>query len=141
MLRRSNGRVDGLIVEMPTAGGRHNGSPRGKTRSSIRRTAVYGDKDVVDLAKLRESSSVLLAGGYATPERFQHAIAAGASGVQIGTAFAFCEESDWPRIPQQRSAERSRRRGIRCHRSPRLSDRIPVQGRPSRRQPFGGRAL
>ena len=34
-----------------------------------------------------------LAGGYAQPHRLAEARAAGAAGVQVGTAFAFCEES------------------------------------------------
>jgi len=34
-----------------------------------------------------------LAGGYGSPEKLREALAAGAAGVQVGTAFAFCEES------------------------------------------------
>ena len=36
-----------------------------------------------------------LAGGYADPERVAEARAAGAEGVQVGTAFAFCDESGY----------------------------------------------
>ncbi len=34
-----------------------------------------------------------LAGGYGTPEKIVEAMELGAAGVQVGTAFAFCEES------------------------------------------------
>jgi nitronate monooxygenase len=34
-----------------------------------------------------------LAGGYGSPEKLAEAMHAGASGVQVGTAFAFCQES------------------------------------------------
>ena len=34
-----------------------------------------------------------LAGGFATPEKFSAARAAGAYGIQVGTDFAFCDES------------------------------------------------
>ncbi|MBZ0309612.1 MAG: nitronate monooxygenase, partial [Anaerolineae bacterium] len=33
------------------------------------------------------------AGGYGNPEKFQEALALGAAGVQLGTAFAYCNES------------------------------------------------
>jgi nitronate monooxygenase len=102
MLRRSNGRVDGLVIETPAAGG-HNAPPRGKPQLDSEGQPVYGDKDRVDLEKLRELGVPFwLAGGYATPEQFRNAIAAGASGVQIGTAFAFCEESGL--APEYRNA-------------------------------------
>lgn len=93
MVRRSNGTVDGFIVEGPTAGG-HNAPPRGAMKLDELGQPVYGDKDSVDLAKLAELGKPFwLAGGYATPERYAEARAAGAAGVQIGTAFALCEES------------------------------------------------
>lgn len=93
MLRRSNGTVDGFIVEGPTAGG-HNAPPRGAMKLDALGQPVYGEKDVVDLAKLAELGKPFWqAGGYASPERFEAAREAGAAGVQIGTAFALCEES------------------------------------------------
>lgn len=93
MSRKANGRVDGFIIEGPTAGG-HNAPPRGKMVLNERGEAVYGERDVVDLAKIRELGLPFwLAGGYGTPDKFQAALEAGAAGVQVGTAFAFCEES------------------------------------------------
>lgn len=93
ILRRSNGRVDGFVVEAPTAGG-HNAPPRGKPQLDSGGQPVYGEKDAVDLAKIQDLGIPFwLAGGYASREQLDNALAAGAAGVQVGTAFAFCEES------------------------------------------------
>lgn len=93
LARKSNGRVDGFVVEGPTAGG-HNAPPRGELRLSDRGEPVYGDRDLVDLAKLRELSLPFwLAGGVGSPEGLRAALGAGASGIQVGTLFAYCDES------------------------------------------------
>jgi NAD(P)H-dependent flavin oxidoreductase YrpB (nitropropane dioxygenase family) len=93
LARKSNGRVDGFVVEGPTAGG-HNAPPRGELRLNDRGEPLYGDRDVVDLAKLRELSLPFwLAGGTGSPEGLQAALAAGAAGIQVGTLFAYCDES------------------------------------------------
>lgn len=93
MLKRSNGRIDGFVVEGPTAGG-HNAPPRGKLQLSGAGEPVYGAKDAVDLEKLREHGLPFwLAGGQASRERLCEALERGAAGIQVGTAFAFCEES------------------------------------------------
>ncbi len=93
MVRKASGRVDGFIIEGPTAGG-HNAPPRGKMVLNEKGEAVYGERDVVDLAKIAELGLPFwLAGGYGTAEKLQEAFAAGATGVQVGTAFAYCEES------------------------------------------------
>lgn len=93
MLRKANGRVDGLIVEGPTAGG-HNAPPRGGVQLNEKGEPIYGERDVVDLAKLAALGAPFwLAGGYGTPEKLREAQAAGAAGIQVGTAFAYCEES------------------------------------------------
>jgi nitronate monooxygenase len=44
LARKSNGRVDGFIVEGPTAGG-HNAPPRGTTTYNERNEPVYGERD------------------------------------------------------------------------------------------------
>jgi nitronate monooxygenase len=94
LLRKSNGKVDGFIIEGPTAGG-HNAPPRGKLQIDAAGEPIYGERDHVDLAKIRELRVPFwLAGGFGSPEKVQEALAAGASGVQVGTPFAFCEESD-----------------------------------------------
>lgn len=93
MLKRANGKVDGFIVEGPVAGG-HNAPPRGKLELDANGEPIYGDRDVVDLPKLRELNVPFwLAGGYGNPEGVCRALDAGATGVQVGTPFAFCAES------------------------------------------------
>jgi nitronate monooxygenase len=93
MLRKANGKVDGLVIEGPTAGG-HNAPPRGKLQLSETGEPVYGERDRVDLDALRALGVPFwLAGGYGTAEKVSEAVAAGAAGVQVGTAFAFCVES------------------------------------------------
>ncbi len=93
LVKKANGRVDGFVIEGPTAGG-HNAPPRGKLPLSELGEPVYGARDQVDLAKLCELGLPFwLAGGFATAERLSQALDAGATGVQIGTAFALCEES------------------------------------------------
>lgn len=91
--RRATGRVDGFIVEGPTAGG-HNAPPRGKLQLTAGGEPLYGERDRVDLDRLRAIGLPFwLAGGYGTPERVGEALEAGAAGVQVGTAFALCAES------------------------------------------------
>jgi len=91
--RKANGRVDGFIVEGPTAGG-HNAPPRGKLQLSTEGEPVYGERDRVDLDKLRALGLPFwLAGGYGSAEKVEEALALGAAGVQVGTAFALCAES------------------------------------------------
>ena len=93
MLRRASGRVDGLIIESPTAGG-HNAPPRGKGGLDASGQPVYGERDRVDLAELRKLGVPFwLAGGYGSADKLHEALAEGAAGVQVGTAFAFSEES------------------------------------------------
>jgi nitronate monooxygenase len=93
LLKKANGRIDGFVVEGPTAGG-HNAPPRGKLQLNEAGEPFYGDRDKVDLEKIRELGLPFwLAGGYGTAEKLREALAAGATGVQVGTAFAFCAES------------------------------------------------
>ena len=93
MTRKANGRVDGFIVEGPTAGG-HNAPPRGKCTYNERGEPIYGERDIADLEKIAAVGLPFwLAGGAGTPEALQSALAAGATGVQVGTLFAYCEES------------------------------------------------
>lgn len=86
-------RPDGFVVEGQIAGG-HNAPPRGPRRTDELGQPVYDERDVVDLAAILELGlPVWLAGGCAGPEGLADALALGAAGVQIGTAFAFCDES------------------------------------------------
>jgi nitronate monooxygenase len=93
LLRKSPGGIQGFVVEGPIAGG-HNAPPRGQLQLNDRGEPVYGDRDVVDLAQMKAFGVPFwLAGAYGSRARFQEALDAGARGVQVGTAFAFCEES------------------------------------------------
>ena len=93
LARKASGRVDGFIVEGPTAGG-HNAPPRGEPRFSEDGEPLYGERDVVDLGKIRELGLPFwIAGGAGTPKALRDALAAGAAGVQVGTLFAYCDES------------------------------------------------
>lgn len=93
LLKRSTGVVDGFVVEGPSAGG-HNAPPRGPLTLNDRGEPIYGSKDLVDLQKIaRLGRPFWLAGGYGNPAQAQAALEAGAAGVQVGTAFALCDES------------------------------------------------
>lgn len=93
LARKSNGRVDGFVVEGPLAGG-HNAPPRGGLTLNENGEPIYGPRDVPELPKIRELGLPFwLAGACADPGKLVDARAAGAAGVQVGTAFAFCEES------------------------------------------------
>jgi nitronate monooxygenase len=93
MLRRATGRVDGLVIESPTAGG-HNAPPRGKLQLNEAGEPVYGERDRVDIEGLRALGVPFwLAGGYGNAEKLREALEQGAAGIQVGTAFAFSEES------------------------------------------------
>ena len=93
LARKSNGRVDGFVIEGEAAGG-HNAPPRGPMQLTAAGEPLYGPRDVPDVAKIRELGLPFwLAGGQAWPEKLAEARAAGAAGIQVGTPFAFCEES------------------------------------------------
>jgi nitronate monooxygenase len=93
LVRKGTGRIDGFVVEAPVAGG-HNAPPRGELKLNEKGEPIYGERDVVDLDKLKELGLPFwLAGGSGSPEKFEEARAAGASGIQVGTLFAYCDES------------------------------------------------
>jgi len=93
MLRRASGRVDGLVIESPTAGG-HNAPPRGKLQLNSAGEPVYGERDHVNIQELRALGVPFwLAGGYGNAAKLREALDQGAAGIQVGTAFAFSRES------------------------------------------------
>jgi nitronate monooxygenase len=93
LARKASGRLNGFVVEGIAAGG-HNAPPRGAVHLNARGEPIYGPRDVADLAAIRALGLPFwLAGTYAHPDKLREAIACGATGVQIGTAFAFCDES------------------------------------------------
>lgn len=102
LLRRAGGSVEGFVIEGPTAGG-HNAPPRGQMKFSEDGQPVYGLRDVVNLEAIRKIGLPFwLGGAYGSPEKLKEALADGAAGVQVGTAFALCEESGM--VPETRRA-------------------------------------
>lgn len=85
--------ADGFVIEHNTAGG-HNAPPRGTMQLTDDGQPIYGERDIPDLAKFRELGLPFwLAGSEGTHAKLKEALENGAQGVQIGTAFAFCNES------------------------------------------------
>ncbi len=84
---------DGFVVEGPSAGG-HNAPPRGPRRLDPIGQPVYDDRDVVDIPALVSLGlPVWLAGSYGSPQRLHEAKGLGAAGVQVGTLFAYSDDS------------------------------------------------
>jgi nitronate monooxygenase len=93
MARKASGRIDGFIIEDPTAGG-HNAPPRGAIQLNDRGEPIYGPRDEVDLAKIADLGLPFwLGGGRGSPEGLRQALESGAAGIQVGTLFAYCAES------------------------------------------------
>lgn len=108
LARKSSGRVDGFVVEGATAGG-HNAPPRGALKLTPEGEPIYGERDIPDLDKIRALGLPFwLAGSYAQPGRLSEALRLGATGVQVGTAFAFCRESGLRKDLKQRVLAMSR---------------------------------
>ena len=89
------GSISGFVVEEWTAGG-HNAPPRklvlGKEGEVL---PVYGTKDVVDYGEIAKFGVPFWIGGSkASPDALQWALSVGAAGIQSGSIFALCEESD-----------------------------------------------
>ena len=79
------GSIQGFVIEKETAGG-HNSPPRNKVS--------YGEKDKVRFAEIAEAGIPFWIGGsYASPEMLQSALSVGAAGIQVGGAFALCDDS------------------------------------------------
>jgi nitronate monooxygenase len=93
LAKKASGRMDGFIVEGSTAGG-HNAPPRGPLQLTSGGEPLYGPRDVPELEKIRALGLPFwLAGGYGRPGKLAEARSLGAAGIQVGTPFAFCEES------------------------------------------------
>lgn len=109
MFARLDARVDGFIVEAPTAGG-HNAPPRGKLQLTDTGEPVYGERDEPDFDVIAQLGLPFwLAGMRAEPEQLADALAVGAVGIQVGTAFAFCDESGLRPDLKRQVIEMSRR--------------------------------
>lgn len=93
LAKKTTGKIHGFIVEGATAGG-HNAPPRGNLQLNDRGEPIYGPKDLPDLDAIRTLGLPFwLAGSYGSCEGLSRAISLGATGVQVGTAFALCKES------------------------------------------------
>ncbi len=93
LMKKSPVSPDGFIIEGHQAGG-HNAPPRVSGVFNENGEPLYGEKDIVDLEKLKELNVPFwLAGSYGTKEGLKKALAAGAAGIQAGTVFAFTKEA------------------------------------------------
>lgn len=109
MAKKASGSVEGFVIEAPSAGG-HNAPPRGNYELNDRGEPIYGPRDDPNLDQIREIGLPFwMAGAYGRPEGLQKALSLGAAGIQVGTAFAFCEESGIEPQIKQEVIERSRR--------------------------------
>lgn len=115
MLVRKTPGIAGLVIEGPTAGG-HNAPPRGSKELNEKGEPIYGVRDEVNLEKVRELGLPFwLAGGTGSPGKLSEALRAGASGVQVGTLFAYCEESGLDDALKSRVLADVREGGARIH--------------------------
>ena len=90
MLKKATGSIEGFVVENHLAGG-HNAPPRGKDADG---KPMFGDKDAPNLEQIKKLDRPFwIAGGYATAQGLQQARELGAQGIQVGTIFAYCDES------------------------------------------------
>src|SRR5690606_17895406 len=107
LVRKATGRVDGFVIEGLTAGG-HNAPPRGELVVDEVGQPVYGERDVVDLEKMAELGLPFwLAGGTGSPDKVRESLDAGAAGVQVGTLFAYANESGISRAHKERVLRQS----------------------------------
>lgn len=91
--KKAHGKITGFVVEGSSAGG-HNAPPRGQMQLNERGEPIYGPRDLPDLERFRQLGYPFwLAGSYWCREKFEEALETGATGIQVGTPFAFCEES------------------------------------------------
>ncbi len=88
------GKVQALCVELDKAGG-HNAKPRGAQLFNAKGEPIYGERDKVNFDKLRKLGIPFWVGGsYASPEMLKLALSVGAQGIQVGSIFALCNESN-----------------------------------------------
>jgi nitronate monooxygenase len=93
LIKRATGPIDGFIVETPVAGG-HNAPPRGNPALTADGEATYSDRDfAAPKGFLRFGLPFWMAGGYGDRAGLVKAVEEGAQGIQVGTAFAYADES------------------------------------------------
>ena len=118
LAKKGSGRVDGFVVEGNTAGG-HNAPPRGPLQLTSKGEPIYGERDIVDLEKVRALGVPFwMAGSYGRPGKLAEAKRLGAAGIQVGSAFAFCAESGIDPVLKKRVLELSRAGQARVYTDP-----------------------
>lgn len=121
LARKSTGEVDGFVVEAPSAGG-HNAPPRGTMKLDETGEPIYGPRDTVDFEKIKGLKRPFwLAGQRAYPEKLKEAKEIGAVGVQVGTPFAFCQESSITDEIKEKTLRRSLDGGVEVFTDPVVS--------------------
>lgn len=121
LARKVTGSIQGFVIEGPTAGG-HNAPPRGTPVFDERGQPVYGERDVVDLEQIKTLGLPFwLAGGAGSPEALQEALSRGAAGVQVGTLFAYSQESGFEPSLKRQVLEQAARGEVKIFTDPRAS--------------------
>ncbi|MCS7067025.1 MAG: nitronate monooxygenase [Meiothermus sp.] len=121
LARKVTGTIQGFVIEGPTAGG-HNAPPRGAPVFDERGQPVYGERDVVDLEQIKALGLPFwLAGGTGSPEALEQALDQGAAGIQVGTLFAYSQESGFEAGLKERVLEQAARGEVRVFTDPKAS--------------------
>ncbi len=121
LARKCSTGISGFIVEMPSAGG-HNAPPRGEVHLDGLGQPIYGTRDEVDLVQLKALGYPFwLAGGTGSPQALQTALKQGATGIQVGTLFAYAQESGFAPELKQAVLEQIQTNAIRIFTDPRAS--------------------
>jgi nitronate monooxygenase len=143
LLKKADGKVDGFIIEGPTAGG-HNAPPRGKLQLDAGGEPIYGERDAVDLEKIRELGVPFwLAGGYGAPEKVVDAFERRRRGRASGDGVCVLRRVKSARTFQTYVASKcALGHGSSVYRSCRFTNTFPFQGRAIGRVSFrGGRVF
>ncbi|MCX7784212.1 MAG: nitronate monooxygenase [Meiothermus sp.] len=121
LARKVTGTIQGFVIEGPTAGG-HNAPPRGAPVFDERGQPVYGERDVVDLEQIKALGLPFwLAGGTGSPEALERAMSQGAAGIQVGTLFAYSQESGFEAGLKERVLEQAARGEVGVFTDPKAS--------------------
>lgn len=121
LIKRAEGPIDGFVVEGPSAGG-HNAPPRGAMKLDAGGEPIYGPRDECRTERfLALERPFWLAGSRHGPEDLERAIAAGATGIQVGTPFAYCQESGFTDDLKARVREGLRSRDLRVFKDSQVS--------------------
>jgi nitronate monooxygenase len=93
MTRKATGKITGFVVENYTAGG-HNAPPRKNHKAAEGDAPTFSERDIPNLDNIKNLGLPFwLAGGFNSKEKLQEALSLGAAGIQLGSLFAFCNES------------------------------------------------